>query len=391
MRVAVVHDWLYVLGGAERVLKEILQCFPNADVFTLFDVLNKEQRTQIGYEVSYTSFLQKVPGISKLHRALLPLMPFAIEQFDFSGYDLVISSSYAVAKGIITGPDQLHIAYVHSPMRYAWDLQHQYLREGSGLLGLKSLAARLMLHRIRTWDTSSGPRPDAIIANSAYVGRRIKKAFGRRAEVIHPPVDVAPCSTGRQRSDHFLAAGRLVSYKNTRAVVEAFKLMPDRKLVVAGTGPEEAVLRSIAGPNVTFTGFVSDNEMRCLMGTAQALIFAAEEDFGIVPVEAQAEGTPVLALGRGGARETVIPEGRNRTGMFFDRPSPAEIAACVGAFLTNTAAFSAEACQQNAMAFSAGRFRRQFKAFVESEMKQMRYETSGTHPAASMLHLAAAE
>jgi glycosyltransferase involved in cell wall biosynthesis len=390
MRVVVVHDWLYIAGGAERVLKEILTCFPGADLFTLFDVLTPEQRGRIGYETSHTSFLQRIPGISKIHRSLLPLMPFAIEQFDLSGYDLIISSSCAVAKGVITGPDQLHISYVHSPMRYAWDLQHRYLRESTGKFGLKRLAARLMLHSIRTWDSCSGLRPDAIVANSAYVGRRIKKAFGRAVHVIHPPVDVAVKSTPRQKSNYFLAAGRLVSYKNTRAIVEAFRLLPDRTLVVAGTGPEEKLLQSIAGPNVTFTGFVSDDEMRCLMGSGKALIFAAEEDFGIVPVEAQAEGTPVLALGRGGARETVIGEGRNRTGMFFDDPSPDEIAACVGAFISESSAFSPEACQLNAKAFSAERFRRQFKGFVLSELKRMNFHTGTFRPAVASLLLAPA-
>ena len=211
MRVAIVHDWLYVAGGAERVLKELLRCYPGADVFTLFDVLTDEDRAWIGFEKSTTSFLQRIPGIAKIHRALLPILPFAIEQFDLSGYDLVISSSYAVAKGVITGPDQLHIAYIHSPMRYAWDLQHQYLRDAPGPFGLKAAFARIMLHRIRTWDTSSGIRPDVIVANSAYVGRRVRKAFGRTVSVIHPPVDVTPYAAGTPREDYFLAAGRLVS------------------------------------------------------------------------------------------------------------------------------------------------------------------------------------
>ncbi len=374
MRVAIVHDWLYVLGGAERVLKELLKCYPQAQVFTLFDVLSDEQRALIGFEKSRTSFLQRVPGIGKIHRALLPLMPLAIEQLDLSGYDLVISSSYAVAKGVITGPDQVHVAYVHSPMRYAWDLQHQYLRESSGLLGLKGLLARLMLHRIRTWDTASGLRPDAIVANSAYVARRVRKAFGRHAEVIHPPVDTTPQAAGLPRQDHFLAAGRLVGYKNTRAIVEAFKLMPEQKLVVAGSGPEAKSLRAIAGPNVIFKETVSDAEMRRLMATAQALIFAAEEDFGIVPVEAQAEGTPVLALERGGARETVIAHGPGQTGMFFKTPEPYCIAACVNAFVACQSVFSRESCQAHASNFASKRFRQQFKSLARRELERVNME-----------------
>src|SRR5258706_4978773 len=183
MRVAIVHDWLYVIGGAERVLREFLRLYPGADVFTLFDALTAEERAWIGYERSNTSFLQRVPRIAKIHRSLLPLMPLAVEQLDLSGYDLVISSSCAVAKGVITGPDQIHIAYVHSPMRYAWDLQHQYLRE-SGANRLKGALARMTLHRIRLWDTCSSLRPNAIVSNSAFVARRIKKAFGRDVQVI---------------------------------------------------------------------------------------------------------------------------------------------------------------------------------------------------------------
>lgn len=181
MRVAVVHDWLYVLGGAERVLREILHCYPNATVFSLFDVLTPAQREWLGYDRAVTSFLQGVPGIERWHRSLLPLLPFAIEQLDVSGYDLVISSSSSVAKGIITGPHQLHVAYVHSPMRYAWDLQERYLAESPGLLRAKAAVARVLLHRIRVWDSASGARPDAIIANSKFVARRIKKSFGRGA------------------------------------------------------------------------------------------------------------------------------------------------------------------------------------------------------------------
>lgn len=376
MRVAIVHDWLYVIGGAERVLKEILQIYPEAQLFTLFDALSDEQRRSIGFERSKTSFLQRIPRVAKFHRHLLPLMPFAIEQLDFAGYDLVISSSSAVAKGVITGPDQVHVAYVHSPMRYAWDLQHQYLKESGGCLRIKETVARALLQRLRIWDSSSGLRADAIVANSAYIARRIRKTWGRKATVIHPPVTVASRADGLLRQSHFLMAGRLVGYKNGAAVLEAFRLLPDQRLIVAGTGPEEKRLRGLAGPNVVFAGFVDDQEMRRLMATAKALIFAAEEDFGIIPVEAQAEGTPVLALGRGGARETVIDQGPRRTGMFFDEPSADDIAACVNAFLTREHTFTRGACQQQARSFSAVRFRAKFKAFVDQELRRTGHRTS---------------
>ena len=380
MRVAVVHDWLYTLGGAERVLKEILHCYPGADVFTLFDVLSDEQRLWLGYEKSHTSFLQKIPKIGKLHRSLLPLMPLAIEQFDFSEYDLIISSSYAVAKGVITGPDQLHISYVHSPMRYAWDLQQQYLRDSNGLFGLKRVLARPLLHMMRIWDTASGSRADALIANSAYISRRIRKTCGRAATVINTPVDVRLNSQPLPRRNHFLTAGRLVSYKNVQAVVDAFKLMPDQQLIVAGVGPDENKLRASAPPNVTFKGFVDDAEMRELMSTAQALIFASEEDFGIIPVEAQAEGTPVLALGLGGAKETVIADGDQPTGMFFDKPTAAAIAACVSAFIPQRTRFSREACHRQAKRFGIHRFRQQFVAAINLEIERAQTERRVTQP-----------
>ena len=217
-------------------------------------------------------------------------MPLAIEQIDLSRYDLVISSSYAVAKGVLTGPDQLHIAYVHSPMRYAWDLQHRYLAEARLERGLKSALARLLLHRMRIWDSRTANGVDDYLANSHFVARRVRKAYGRDARVIHPPVDVAPVLPSRERNGHFLTASRLVPYKNVRAVVEAFRELPNERLIVAGDGPEFEHIRAIAGPNVTMAGFVSDAALRELMGTACAFIFAAEEDFGIVPLEAQGEG-----------------------------------------------------------------------------------------------------
>lgn len=391
MRVAVVHDWLYVLGGAERVLKEVLRCYPGAQVFTLFDVLNDEQRAWLGYTKARTSFLQHVPRIGKVHRNLLPLMPLAVEQLDLSGYDLVISSSYAVAKGVITGPDQLHVSYIHSPMRYAWDLQNQYLKESGGGLGIKNAIARSLLHRMRIWDMTSGSRPDALIANSAYIARRIKKTFGRQAAVINPPVGVTPAAPNLPRQSHFLTAGRLVGYKNVEVVIDAFKLLPEQKLIVAGTGPEEKRLRALAGPNVAFTGFVTEQEMRQLMATARALIFAAEEDFGIIPVEAQAEGTPVLALARGGALETVVADGPAPTGMFFSEPTAQHVAACVGTFLTRQSAFTREACQRQARRFDSERFRSQLMAFIENELDRAKHDRYPSYAALQSPQLSVAE
>lgn len=369
MRVAIVHDWLYVAGGAERVLREILRCYPSADVFTLFDILDAKDREFIGFSKARTSFIQRLPLLHKMHRLYLPLMPLAIEQFDFSEYDLVISSSYAVAKGVITGPDQLHVAYIHSPMRYAWDLQHAYLRE-LGYQGLKSAAARMLLHFMRLWDVRTAHGADVVIANSHFVARRIKKIYGRTAQVIHPPVELAKEPMARKRGNHFLTASRLVPYKNIESIIRAFEELPDLELIVSGDGPEAARLKEIAGPNVVFSGFVSNERLRELMATARAFIFAAEEDFGIVVLEASSEGAPVLALGRGGALETVREGPDHATGMFFGSPDPKEIASCVRSFVEREDSFSPEACRQQAARFSSDRFRAELTALIESAYRK---------------------
>ncbi|WPO43361.1 glycosyltransferase [Tardiphaga sp. 42S5] len=387
MRVAVVHDWLYTLGGAEQVLREILQCYPEADVFTLFDVLTPEDRAKIGFKKARTSFLQKMPFIRKRHRSYLPLMPIAIEQFDLSGYDLVISSSYAVAKGVITGPNQLHVSYVHSPMRYAWDLQHAYLNESGYTAGIKSALARALLHRIRIWDVRTAHGPDAMLANSNFVAKRIKKVYGRDAKVIYPPVTMSKLPPDLPVGDHFLAASRLVPYKKIEAVIQAFAELPDQKLIVAGDGPDAERLKAIAGPNVTFVGFVSDEKLRELMATARAFVFAAEEDFGIIVVEAESEGAPVLAFGRGGARETVSASPELRTGMFFDSNEPKAIAECVRAFVANESSFSRADCRMQAEKFSAERFRNELMSFVNDHMRtfsgERRRNRDGSSPNAA--------
>ena len=368
MRVAVVHDWLYTIGGAERVLREILRCYPSADVFALFDFLTPADRARLGLGPVRTSFLQRMPFVQNHHRLFLPLMPIAIEQFDLSGYDLVISSSYAVAKGILTSPDQVHVAYIHSPIRYAWDMQHSYLRESGYSTGLRSMLARIVLHRIRMWDTRTAHGPDEMIANSAFIAKRVQKIYGRRAHVIYPPVTLSERAAPVRRGGHFLAASRLVPYKNIEAIVRAFGLLPDLELIVAGHGPEASRLRKMASPNVSFVGYVPDAQLRDLMATARAFVFAAEEDFGIIPVEALSEGTPVLALARGGVRESVTTSVGRRTGMFFLNASSDEIAACVRGFVVQEASFSADDCRAQANRFSARRFKEEFTAFVDSAL-----------------------
>ena len=376
LRVAVVHDWLYTIGGAERVLGQILKCFPGADLYCLFDALSPEERKQVGYETSHTSFLARLPKINTKHRLYLPLMPLAIEQLDLSGYDLVVSSSYAVAKGVITGPGQVHVSYVHSPMRYAWDLQHQYLAESNMTRGVKGALARLLLHRLRIWDTRTGPGVDAYVANSAFVARRIAKFYGRTATVIPPPVSVAATMPARPETPpadgpYFFTASRLVPYKNIRAIAEAFRELPEHRLIIAGDGPDRRRIAAAAGRNVTLVGRVPDGEMRRLMSGARAFIFAAEEDFGIIPLEAQAAGTPVIALGRGGALETVIGSGPGRTGLFFADAQPETIAAAVRRF-DAAAPPAPEICHANALRFSEEHFRRRLTEFVKMTVDRVR-------------------
>jgi glycosyltransferase involved in cell wall biosynthesis len=384
MRVAIVHDWLYTPGGAEKVLAAILQCYPQADLFCLFDVLPEKHRGFLGSRQSHSSFLQRMPGVGRNHRVYLPLMPLAIEQFDLSSYELIISSSYAVAKGVLTGPDQMHISYVHSPMRYAWDLQHQYLRESGITRGVKGALARMLLHRMRLWDTRTAHGVNAYAANSAFIARRIKKVYGRAAQVIHPPVAVTHDLTLRPKENFFLTASRLVPYKNTQAIIEAFQHLPNEQLIVAGDGPDAARLRKLAGPNVTMAGFLPDDELRALMGAARAFIFAAEEDFGIIPIEAQAEGTPVIALGRGGVRETVVSGAINPTGLFFPDADPLTIAETVRTFMRRSSDFRPEHCHANALRFSTERFIREFSSFVslqQAKFQEERATLGGSHTA----------
>ncbi|MFY9314751.1 MAG: glycosyltransferase, partial [Burkholderiales bacterium] len=304
-RIAVVHDWLLDFAGSESVLAEILRCLPQADLYTLVDHMPASERAPLGGRPARTSFLQGMPGVARHLRWYLPLMPVAIEQLDVTGYDLVVSSSHAVAKGVIVHPDALHLSYVHSPMRYAWDRQSDYLRAEGAERGLKSALMRYLLHRLRIWDHRSAAGVDQFAANSAFVARRIAKCYRREAEVIAPPVDTEYFTPGGARSDNYLAVSRLVGYKRVDLLVEAFRDLPDRRLVIVGDGPELRRLRASAGPNVEFAGRLERAALRERLRRARAFLFAAVEDFGIAPVEAMACGTPVIAFGRGGAAETV--------------------------------------------------------------------------------------
>ncbi|HBR4992129.1 TPA: glycosyltransferase family 4 protein, partial [Klebsiella pneumoniae] len=308
-KIGVVADWLVTYAGAERVIAEFIELYPKSDLFSVVDFISDENRKYFHGKKATTTFIQKLPKAKEKYQKYLPLMPLAIEQLDVSKYNIILSSSHAVAKGILTGPDQLHISYVHSPIRYAWDLQHQYLREAGLDRGLKGKLARLILHKIRMWDYRTANGVDHLIANSKFISRRIKKVYGRDSDVIYPPVDVDRFSLVDEKEDFYFTASRLVPYKRIDLIVEAFSHMPDKKLVVIGDGSEMGKIKSKAARNIEILGYQSNEVMQSTMQKAKAFVFAAEEDFGITPVEAMACGTPVIAYGKGGVLETVKPVG----------------------------------------------------------------------------------
>lgn len=367
MKVAIVHDWLVTYAGAERVLEQMLRSLPNADIFTLIDALPPSERGFLGGRSVHTSFLQNLPGARKHHRNFLPLMPLAVEQLDVSGYDVVISSSHAVAKGVLTGPDQLHLCMCYSPIRYAWDLQHQYLQESGMTHGLKSWVARWVLHKLRIWDTRTANGVDQFIAISGFIARRIDKAYRRSSEVIYPPVDVDAFAFTSAKEDFYLTVSRLVPYKRVPMIIEAFNRMPDRKLVVIGEGPDEKRCRALAGPNVLVMGYQKHDVLRSHMKRARAFVFAAEEDFGIAPIEAQACGTPVIAFGKGGALETIRGlDHEEPTGVFFGEQTADSVYEAVNTFETLPQSIDPMACRKNAERFSSTHFDSHFTEFVRA-------------------------
>ena len=366
MRVAIVCDWLVVYAGAERVLEQILKIYPDADLFCLVDFLPEDQRGFIMNKKTYTSFIQNLPRAKKSYRSYLPLMPLAIEQLDVSGYDLVISSSHAVAKGVLTGPDQVHISYVHSPIRYAWDLQHQYLQEANLTHGIKGWMAKAILHYIRLWDYRTANGVDHFIANSKFIARRIKKVYGREADVVYPPVDVDAYELCEEKEDFYLTASRMVPYKKVKLIVEAFNEMPDKKLVVIGDGPEYGKIKEIAKGNIVLMGYQPFAVLKEKMQKAKAFIFAAEEDFGITPVEAQACGTPVIAYGRGGVLETVRGQDCEKsTGCFFYRQTTTAIITAMRSFEEISTNIMSQHCRKNAERFSIPCFIKRMKETVD--------------------------
>ncbi|WP_114238892.1 glycosyltransferase family 4 protein [Dyella sp. C9] len=360
-KIAIVHDWLTTYAGAERVLEQLLLMYPAADLYAVCDFMPSQERNFLHGRPCQTTFIQHLPGARKHYRQYLPLMPLAIEQLDLSSYDIVISSSHAVAKGVLTGPDQLHVSYVHTPIRYAWDLQHQYLKESDLTHNLKGWVARYLLHRIRTWDCRTANGVDSFVVNSQYIGRRVNKVYRRTAKVVYPPVDTDAFKLGIAKDDFFLTASRLVPYKRVDLIAETFTQLPDKRLVIIGDGPERSKIERFAKghANIQFLGYQPRNVLIDYMRRAKAFIFAAEEDFGIIPVEAQACGTPVIAFGRGGAVETIRDIDTNRpTGVLFPQQSISSISAAI-ARLENSQINPID-CNWNAQHFSIQNFRSSF-------------------------------
>lgn len=368
MKVAIVQEWLVTVGGSDKVTKAILDVFPDADIYTL--VAKKEICEELGipWAQVHTSFIQKLPLGTKKHRAYLPLFPFAIEQFDLRGYDVIISSSHCVAKGVITKADQLHICYCHSPIRYVWDMYNEYLEESHLTKGIKSWLVRYLLHRIRKWDAITGMRVDYFISNSDYVGRRIKETYRRDSTTIHPNIDISNFELCEEKHDYYLTSSRLVAYKKIDVVIEAFNKMPDKKLIVIGGGPNLEAYKKIAGTNVEVMGYQPFDILKDRMQHAKAFIFAADEDFGMIPIEAESCGTPVIAYGHGGSLETVC---NGKTGLFFNEQSPDAIIDAVNRFEEmGKNPFSAVDCRKWAEGFSEDRFKMEIKDFVEQKYKE---------------------
>ena len=356
MKTALVYDWLVTMGGGEKTLNAIREIYP-CPIYTLVHDVSKMQHTPFSCAEVNASFLQKMPFAKRGYRYYFPLFPFAIEQFDLSGCELIISTSHSVAKGVLTHAGQLHLCYCLTPMRYAWDLTYRYLE---GISGLQKMMAKWAFHYLRNWDIASLNRVDHFAAISHYIARRVEKLYGRKATVIYPPVDTDLIGLRENKENFFVTASRMVPYKNIDLIVQAFSHLPDQKLVVLGDGPDMAKIKRKAGKNVEMLGFQSDSVVRDYLGRAKGFLFAAEEDFGIVVVEAQAAGTPIIALGKGAAIETVID---GKTGVFFKEPVVAQIVEAIHQFSKQE--FDPAQIRKHASRFSRERFKKEFKQFVD--------------------------
>lgn len=364
-QVAYVHEWLTEWGGSEDVTRAMLQAVPGAALHATIDFLSEANRAKFGGIPLRTTWLQRAPWARTRFWNYLPLTPLAVETHDLRAAQVIVSSSHAFAKGVLTTAEQLHVSYVHSPMRYAWDLHHEYLADYRLDRGAKGLLARYMFHRLRQWDRQTANNVDLFLANSRHVQRRIWRAYRRPSRVLYPPVAVGRFRFEPVKGDHYVTVSRLVSYKRVDLLLEAFRAMPGRKLVVVGDGPELPKLRANCPPNVELLGFQSDEVVQQQLGSARAFLFAAHEDFGISPVEAQACGTPVIAYGVGGSRETVrdLRSETRPTGLLFDAQTPASLRAAVEAF--DDARIDPHDCRRWAEGFDVPLFQERFRRIVE--------------------------
>lgn len=375
MKVAIVHEWFIDYSGSERVVEQILNCYPDADLYALVDFLPEGKRDFIKNKIVTKSFIQHLPFARKYFRSYLFLFPLAVEQLDLSSYDLIITSSHAVAKGVITGPNQIHVCMCYSPIRYAWDLYHQYLRESGLNLGLKGWIAKIILHRIRIWDVRTANGVDSFIAISKFISRRIEKVYRRGSTVIYPPVDIDKFLFMEFKEDFYLTASRMVPYKRLPIIIEAFNSMPDKRLIVIGDGPDFDKCKELAGENIDLLGFQSFEVLRDHMQRAKAFIFAAEEDFGITPLEAQSCGTPVIALGRGATLETIRGlSSHDPTGVFFYEQTAESIIGGIQRFEQHQSSINKHSCRENALKFSPDKFRLNFKKFVDNLVSKSNYD-----------------
>lgn len=363
MKIAIIHDWLVTNAGAEKVLKEIVALFPQADIFALADFLSDNERLEIiqGKPV-ISSFLAKLPLAQKHFRNYLPLFPKAIESLDLKEYNLIISSSWAVGKGVSIRENQLHICYCHTPIRYAWDLYKEYT---SNLKQPKKYLVQKTLQYIRKWDLKTSHRVNHFIANSHYVANRIKNTYHRDSVVIHPPVNTEAFTLQTTKEDFYLTASRLVPYKKIKLIVEAFNTMPDKKLIVIGKGEEYDKIQSIAKPNIEVLGYQEDETLRNYMQKAKGFIFMAIEDFGIIPVEAMACGTPIIAYGEGGIKDSVIDK---KTGLLFDEQSIKGLSQAIQNF--ESMSFDYAVISKHAQSFSINRFQKEMRSFIKQKLEE---------------------
>jgi len=375
LKTFVVHDWLYTNAGSEKVLDSILKCFPAERVFSLVDFLPETDRHFLRGIPVTTSFLQKMPFCRTQRRLYLPLMPLAVESLDVSGADLVISSSAAIAKGVLTHGEQLHLCYCHSPARYAWDLTKDYLGADGFLETLKGALARPVFHYFRLWDAGSANRVDHFIANSRYTARRLRRFYGRESTVIFPPVDVDRFPLEEHKEDFFITVSRLVPYKKVDLIAAACARL-GKKLLVVGEGPEMPKIKALSRGPVELLGWQPDEVVVDLVRRARGFIFAAREEFGIAGVEAQAAGTPVIAFGAGGSLETIkgiFPGSHPQpgtTGVFFREQETPSLIEALEWFEGCRGEIDPQACRQNAVRFDRPRFEQEFKQFVLEKYEQ---------------------